>query len=219
MEKESITFHHCLCDVRCRGPSWASRHISCSSRTFGDAKEIGERWLGEVSSKPAMEGNILVDLCTEVGSLKGRDNVRHDHIIREKITDKNTEAGECDEYDCTRLVNTWDFILVAVFDRCCESFLGEVSVQRYNLRIVILNLLYNLAIALGSFYIKHERALTDDPLSERMMSMSATPVTRPPFLSRIILQTAVDWAPLDISPFVLIPMRCICSFSRLPNMS
>lgn len=42
--------------------------------------------MDEVPSKAAMEGNILVDLGTEVGSLRNRREVRHNNQQGTKLT-------------------------------------------------------------------------------------------------------------------------------------
>ena len=50
---------------------WISRHSSLSSRIFGEAKAIGAVvGFGLDEREAAIEGTILVDLRTEVGSKK-----------------------------------------------------------------------------------------------------------------------------------------------------
>lgn len=69
--KESSVFHHVEELVRSTLSDWISRHSSLSSRILGEAKATGaivEFGLDE--REAAIEGMILIDLRTEVGSKK-----------------------------------------------------------------------------------------------------------------------------------------------------
>jgi hypothetical protein len=101
MENESIACHHFLCEVSWRGPSRASRHNSCSSSILGDANVIGDRDGHEVvPNKAAIEGSILLDLGTDVGSLKNRyQNIMRQMLRRTRQTIMLEEHEEDAESD------------------------------------------------------------------------------------------------------------------------
>lgn len=69
--KESSVFHHAGELVRFTLSDWVSRHSSLSSRILGEAKAIAALVVFGLDEREAtMEGIILIDLRTEVGSKK-----------------------------------------------------------------------------------------------------------------------------------------------------
>jgi hypothetical protein len=68
---ESRVFHHVGELVRSTSSDWISRHSSLSSRILGEAKATGAAAVFSLDEREtAIEGMILVDLRTEVGSKK-----------------------------------------------------------------------------------------------------------------------------------------------------
>jgi len=68
---ESRVFHHVGELVRFTLSDWVSRHSSLSSRIFGEANAIGGTLeFGLDERETVIEGMILIDLRTEVGSKK-----------------------------------------------------------------------------------------------------------------------------------------------------